>query len=55
MRRIKSTAAWANGRDVTLAALGFQNQLRPLRERQATLLEVVMSIVGSLDTLELVT
>lgn len=55
LRLLRSTATSANRRHRALAALGLHDQARPLRERQTSLVEVVMSIVGSLDTLELVT
>jgi hypothetical protein len=42
-------------RNLGLAVLGVDQQLRPLRKRQAALLEIVMAIISAFDTTELVT
>lgn len=50
-----SASPTANWRHPTLAVLGLHDQPCPSRKRQTSLIEVVMAIVRSLNTLELVT
>jgi hypothetical protein len=50
-----STSPTPNRRHGALTALRLHDQSRPLRKRQTSRIEVFMAIVGSLNTLELVT